>query len=95
MEVGAAPLSAERIQHVTPAAGSEAPKEHSPMLPEPQTPRSPLDLSAGKQPMYQITASVVLHPRPLRCIISFAPQRAAVHRAPSHLQLKPRLRVGS
>lgn len=53
VEVGAAPLSAERIpsiaepQHPTPAAGPEAPKEHSPMLPEPQTPRSPLDLSAG------------------------------------------------
>uniref|UniRef100_UPI0037E7B41B microtubule-associated protein 4 isoform X2 n=1 Tax=Semicossyphus pulcher TaxID=241346 RepID=UPI0037E7B41B len=53
VEVGAAPLSAERIpskaepQHATPTAGSEAPKEHSPMLPEPQAPRSPLDLSGG------------------------------------------------
>ncbi|XP_054478602.1 microtubule-associated protein 4 isoform X2 [Anoplopoma fimbria] len=53
VEVGAGPLSAEMIQslaepqHATPAAGSEAPTEHSPMLPEPQTPRSPLDLSAG------------------------------------------------
>ncbi|XP_029313678.1 microtubule-associated protein 4 isoform X13 [Cottoperca gobio] len=53
VEVGPAPLSAERIpsiaepQHPTPPTGSEAPKGHSPMLPEPQTPRSPLDLSAG------------------------------------------------
>nr|XP_033494785.1 microtubule-associated protein 4 isoform X3 [Epinephelus lanceolatus] len=53
VEVGAAPLSAERMssiaepQHPTPPAGSEAPKEHSPMLPEPQPPRSPLDVSAG------------------------------------------------
>ncbi|XP_034415615.1 microtubule-associated protein 4 isoform X2 [Cyclopterus lumpus] len=53
VEVGAAPLSVERIQsiaepqHATPAVGSEAPKDHSPMLPEPQTPRSPLDLSSG------------------------------------------------
>ncbi|KAM8822357.1 uncharacterized protein AB9W97_004816 isoform 12-T14 [Spinachia spinachia] len=48
MEVGPGPLSVERIQHGTPAACSEAPKEHSPMLPEPQTPRSPLDLSPVK-----------------------------------------------
>ncbi|XP_068438226.1 microtubule-associated protein 4 isoform X2 [Clinocottus analis] len=52
VEVGAAPLSAEiqsiaEPQHTTHAVGSEAPKEHSPMLPEPQTPRSPLDLSSG------------------------------------------------
>ncbi|KAK9528223.1 hypothetical protein VZT92_014706 [Zoarces viviparus] len=50
VEVGAAPLSAESIaepHHATPAVGSEAPKEHSPMLPEPQPPRSPLDLSSG------------------------------------------------
>ncbi|KAM3593495.1 uncharacterized protein V6R79_014209 [Siganus canaliculatus] len=53
VEVGAAPLSADRIQSIaepqnsTPPAGSDAPKEHTPMLPEPQTPRSPLDLSAG------------------------------------------------
>ncbi|XP_026219823.1 uncharacterized protein LOC113164651 [Anabas testudineus] len=53
MEVGAAPLQAERPpsiaepQHPTPPAGSDAPKEHSPMLPEPQAPRSPQDLSAG------------------------------------------------
>uniref|UniRef100_A0A8C4HHH9 Microtubule-associated protein n=1 Tax=Dicentrarchus labrax TaxID=13489 RepID=A0A8C4HHH9_DICLA len=53
LEVGAAPLSAEKIpsvaepQHPTPPVGSDAPKEHSPMLPEPQAPRSPLDLSAG------------------------------------------------
>uniref|UniRef100_A0A671YKG0 Uncharacterized protein n=1 Tax=Sparus aurata TaxID=8175 RepID=A0A671YKG0_SPAAU len=53
VEVGTAPLSAERISsiaeplHPTPPMGSEAPKEHTPMLPEPQPPRSPLDLSAG------------------------------------------------
>ncbi|XP_034562238.1 microtubule-associated protein 4 [Notolabrus celidotus] len=53
IEVGAAPLTAERVpskaepQHPTPTVGSEAPKEHSPMLPEPQAPRSPLDLSSG------------------------------------------------
>ncbi|KAK2858576.1 hypothetical protein Q5P01_003196 [Channa striata] len=53
VDVGAAPFQTERPpsiaapQHATPPAGSEAPKEHSPMLPEPQAPRSPLDLSAG------------------------------------------------
>ncbi|XP_035509703.1 microtubule-associated protein 4 isoform X5 [Morone saxatilis] len=53
LEVGTAPLSAEKIpsvaepQHPTPPVGSDAPKEHSPMLPEPQAPRSPLDLSTG------------------------------------------------
>ncbi|XP_028424756.1 microtubule-associated protein 4 isoform X2 [Perca flavescens] len=53
VECGSAPHSAEKIQsiaephHPTPPVGSEAPKEHSPMLPEPQTPRSPLDLSSG------------------------------------------------
>ncbi|XP_041817260.1 microtubule-associated protein 4 isoform X3 [Chelmon rostratus] len=53
VELGAAPLSAERIpsnaepQLLTPLAGSDAPKVHTPMLPEPQAPRSPLDLSAG------------------------------------------------
>ncbi|KAM8730777.1 uncharacterized protein AB9X84_025446 isoform 3-T3 [Acanthopagrus schlegelii] len=53
VDVGTAPLSAERIssiaepEHPTPPMGSEAPKEHTPMLPEPQAPRSPLDLSAG------------------------------------------------
>lgn len=54
METGAAPLSAEKIpsiaetQHPMPSVGSEAPKEHIPMQPEPQAPRSPLDLSTGK-----------------------------------------------
>uniref|UniRef100_A0A3P8NM95 Microtubule-associated protein n=1 Tax=Astatotilapia calliptera TaxID=8154 RepID=A0A3P8NM95_ASTCA len=53
VEVGAAPLQAEKPpsiadpQILTPPAGSVAPKEHSPMLPEPQAPRSPLDVSAG------------------------------------------------
>ncbi|XP_058480561.1 microtubule-associated protein 4-like isoform X3 [Solea solea] len=52
VETGAAPLQAERPpsiaepQQSTPAAGSEAPKEHSPMLPEPQVPRSPADVSS-------------------------------------------------
>nr|XP_043895554.1 microtubule-associated protein 4-like [Solea senegalensis] len=52
VETGAAPLQAERPpsiaepQQSTPATGSEAPKEHSPMLPEPQVPRSPADVSA-------------------------------------------------
>ncbi|KAG7526910.1 potassium voltage-gated channel subfamily H member 2-like [Solea senegalensis] len=54
VETGAAPLQAERPpsiaepQQSTPATGSEAPKEHSPMLPEPQVPRSPADVSAVK-----------------------------------------------
>ncbi|XP_056220550.1 microtubule-associated protein 4 isoform X2 [Seriola aureovittata] len=53
VELGAAPLQAERPpsiaepQHLTAPAGLDAPKEHSPMLPEPQVPRSPVDLSAG------------------------------------------------
>ncbi|XP_069368090.1 microtubule-associated protein 4 isoform X3 [Paralichthys olivaceus] len=53
VEVGAATLQADRPpsiaepQHATPPAGLEAPKEHGPMLPEPQVPRSPADLSAG------------------------------------------------
>ncbi|XP_032360277.1 microtubule-associated protein 4 [Etheostoma spectabile] len=53
VEFGSAPHSAEKIPsiaeppHPTPPVGSEAPKEHSPMLPEPQTPRSPLDPSSG------------------------------------------------
>ncbi|KAM6900490.1 uncharacterized protein FYW49_016998 [Xenentodon cancila] len=52
-EVGAAPLQTEKppsiaeLQHPNPPAGSEATKEHRPMQPEPQAPRSPLDLSAG------------------------------------------------
>lgn len=56
VEVGAAPLPAERIpsvaalQHPTPPVGSDAPKEHIPMRPEPQAPRSPLDLSTGNTP---------------------------------------------
>lgn len=41
VEVGAAPLPAEVQQ------GLDVPKGHSPMLPEPQPPRSPPDLSAG------------------------------------------------
>ncbi|XP_047185683.1 microtubule-associated protein 4 isoform X3 [Scophthalmus maximus] len=53
VELGVAPLHAERPpsiaepQHPAPAAGLDAPKEHSPMLPEPQVPRSPVDPSAG------------------------------------------------
>lgn len=61
IEVGAAPLSAERIpsiatsQHHTPPVGSDAPKDHIPMRPEPQAPRSPLDLSAGNSPSDDLT----------------------------------------
>ncbi|XP_040926575.1 microtubule-associated protein 4 isoform X4 [Betta splendens] len=44
---GGRPPSIAEPQHPTPPAASEAPKEHSPMLPEPQPPRSPLDLPAG------------------------------------------------
>ncbi|XP_026147574.1 microtubule-associated protein 4 isoform X4 [Mastacembelus armatus] len=53
VDVGAASVRAEKPQsiaeplHPTPPRGSDAPKEHSPMLPEPQPPRSPLDMSAG------------------------------------------------
>ncbi|KAM9827289.1 uncharacterized protein ACB057_017668 [Neosynchiropus ocellatus] len=53
LEVGAAPVSAVKPSAVAeplqaaPPAGSEAPKEHSPMRPEPQAPRSPLDRSTG------------------------------------------------
>ncbi|XP_053268063.1 microtubule-associated protein 4 isoform X2 [Pleuronectes platessa] len=53
LEVGAATLQADRPpsiaepQHATPPAGLEAPKEHGPMLPEPQVPRSPAALTAG------------------------------------------------
>ncbi|KAG7218571.1 hypothetical protein INR49_020187 [Caranx melampygus] len=54
VDLGAAPLSAERPpsiaepQHFTPTAGLDAGKDHSPMMPEPQAPRSPVDQSAGK-----------------------------------------------
>ncbi|XP_061523111.1 microtubule-associated protein 4 isoform X2 [Phycodurus eques] len=54
IEVGTAALTAEKSPSIAdplqpaPSAGSEAPKvPHTPMLPEPQAPRSPLDLSAG------------------------------------------------
>lgn len=53
VEVGTAPHSADRIRsvvearHPTPQVASEAPKEHTPMHPEPQAPHSPLDLSTG------------------------------------------------
>ncbi|XP_056289614.1 microtubule-associated protein 4 isoform X3 [Pseudoliparis swirei] len=51
VEVGAAPLSSQRVQRVAeappPPVGPEAPRDHSPMRPEPQPPRSPLDPSAG------------------------------------------------
>lgn len=54
VEVGAAPLQPQKppsiseSQYPTPQAGSEVPKDHSAMLPEPQAPGSPLDVSAGK-----------------------------------------------
>ncbi|KAM4718149.1 uncharacterized protein FYW61_016045 [Anableps anableps] len=53
VEVGAAALQAQKPpsisepQYPTPQAGSEVPKDHSAMLPEPQAPCSPLDVSAG------------------------------------------------
>ncbi|XP_057679827.1 microtubule-associated protein 4 isoform X7 [Corythoichthys intestinalis] len=54
IEVGIASLSPEKPPSIAdplqpaPSVGSEAPKvSHSPMLPEPQAPRSPLDMSAG------------------------------------------------
>ncbi|XP_054621859.1 microtubule-associated protein 4 isoform X4 [Dunckerocampus dactyliophorus] len=51
MEVGSTPLPAAKPPSIAdplqpaPSPGSDVP--HSPMLPEPQAPRSPLDLSAG------------------------------------------------
>ncbi|XP_014849724.1 PREDICTED: microtubule-associated protein 4-like isoform X3 [Poecilia mexicana] len=53
VEVGAAPLQPQKppsiseSQYPTPQTGSEVPKDHSAMLPEPQAPGSPLDVSAG------------------------------------------------
>ncbi|XP_043961498.1 microtubule-associated protein 4 isoform X2 [Gambusia affinis] len=53
VEVGAAPLQPQKppsiseLQYPTPQAGSEVPKDHSAMLPEPKAPGSPLDVSAG------------------------------------------------
>ncbi|XP_032407005.1 microtubule-associated protein 4 isoform X2 [Xiphophorus hellerii] len=53
VEVGAAPLQPQKppsiseSQYPTPQAGSEVPKDHSAMLPEPQASGSPLDVSAG------------------------------------------------
>nr|XP_057916857.1 microtubule-associated protein 4 isoform X4 [Doryrhamphus excisus] len=52
MEVGSTPLQAAKPPGIAdplqPSPGSDAPKmPHSPMLPEPQAPRSSLDLSAG------------------------------------------------
>ncbi|KAL6098150.1 uncharacterized protein ACO6RY_13509 [Pungitius sinensis] len=91
MDVGAAPLSAERIQHVTPAAGSEAQKEHSPMLPEPQTPRSPVDLSPG--------ALGSCWPDPADCLqtdLPFSPSVSTViSRHARHLAVGPDVPPGS
>ncbi|XP_054893136.1 microtubule-associated protein 4 isoform X10 [Poeciliopsis prolifica] len=53
VEVGAAPLQPQKppsiseSQYPTPQAGSEVPKDHSAMLPEPQASGSPPDVSAG------------------------------------------------
>ncbi|XP_016531130.1 microtubule-associated protein 4 isoform X11 [Poecilia formosa] len=53
VEVGAAPLQPQKppsiseSQYPTPQTGSEVPKDHSAMLPEPPAPGSPLDVSAG------------------------------------------------
>ncbi|XP_055006684.1 microtubule-associated protein 4 isoform X3 [Boleophthalmus pectinirostris] len=52
-DVSAAPLSGEKPPSVaeaqlsTPQSASDVPKDHSPMLPEPQPPRSPMDLPPG------------------------------------------------
>ncbi|MED6287077.1 hypothetical protein CHARACLAT_012764 [Characodon lateralis] len=54
VEVGTAPLqpqklpSVSELQYPSPRAGSDIPKDHSAMLPEPHAPLSPLDVSAGK-----------------------------------------------
>lgn len=68
--LGAAPISGDRILSSTaeppqpmPTEGSDAPKEHVPMRPEPQTPRSPLELSAGKHTQLPSTFAF-LHNRP-------------------------------
>ncbi|XP_037312110.2 microtubule-associated protein 4 isoform X6 [Pungitius pungitius] len=91
MDVGAAPLSAERIQHVTPAAGSEAQKEHSPMLPEPQTPGSPVDPSPG--------ALGSCWPHPADCLqtdLPFSPSVSTViSRHARHLAVGPDVPPGS
>ncbi|XP_047205824.1 microtubule-associated protein 4 isoform X4 [Girardinichthys multiradiatus] len=53
VEVGTAPLqpqklpSVSELQYPSPRAGSDVPKDHSAMLPEPHAPLSPLDVSAG------------------------------------------------
>uniref|UniRef100_A0A3Q2QFW0 Microtubule-associated protein n=1 Tax=Fundulus heteroclitus TaxID=8078 RepID=A0A3Q2QFW0_FUNHE len=53
VEVGAAPLQAQKPasisepQFPSPQAGSDVPKDLSAMLPQPQVPHSPLDVSAG------------------------------------------------
>ncbi|KAM9839487.1 uncharacterized protein ACBR49_016508 [Aulostomus maculatus] len=52
VEVGAAPLTAGKSPSIAdsqhpPPVGSDVPKDHSPMQPEPQPPRSFLDLSTG------------------------------------------------
>ncbi|KAM8822347.1 uncharacterized protein AB9W97_004816 isoform 4-T4 [Spinachia spinachia] len=91
MEVGPGPLSVERIQHGTPAACSEAPKEHSPMLPEPQTPRSPLDLSPGALgPCWPDQAGC------LQTDLPFSPSVSTViSRHAGHLALSPDVPHGS
>lgn len=68
--LGAAPVSGDRILSSiaeplkpTPTVGSDAPKEHIPMRPEPQTPRSPLDLSAGKHTESPSTFAFLNNPR--------------------------------
>ncbi|XP_031732635.1 microtubule-associated protein 4 [Anarrhichthys ocellatus] len=89
VEVGAAPLSAERIQsiaephHATPAVGSEAPKDHSPMLPEPQTPRSPLDLSSGALDCWPDEAGCLPTDLPFSPSVSTVISRHAGHLAVS------------
>ncbi|XP_030204293.1 microtubule-associated protein 4 isoform X2 [Gadus morhua] len=50
MEVGVSPLPAERPPSVA------EPQQHSPMLPEPQAPRGPLNLAPGASPLWSDTA---------------------------------------
>ncbi|XP_056440018.1 microtubule-associated protein 4 isoform X4 [Gadus chalcogrammus] len=50
MEVGVAPLPTERPPSVA------EPQQHSPMLPEPQAPRGPLNLAPGACPLWSDTA---------------------------------------
>ncbi|KAF0028341.1 hypothetical protein F2P81_019428 [Scophthalmus maximus] len=102
VELGVAPLHAERPpsiaepQHPAPAAGLDAPKEHSPMLPEPQVPRSPVDPSAAL-----LSTSIMSEPRerevvvvttlwlvaPSRAMLISRVARGTTHKASQQLSL--------